>query len=27
MVLMGLMVLITISDVAQWLSGAPVLGG
>ncbi|HMO56309.1 MAG TPA: M50 family metallopeptidase [Roseiflexaceae bacterium] len=25
--LMGLMVIITISDVAQWLSGAPVLGG
>jgi regulator of sigma E protease len=27
MVLMGLMVLITISDVANWIRGAPVLGG
>jgi regulator of sigma E protease len=27
MMLMGLMVIITISDVAQWLTGAPVLGG
>jgi len=27
MMLMGLMVIITVSDVAQWLGGAPVLGG
>jgi regulator of sigma E protease len=27
MMLMGLMVIITVSDVAQWIGGAPVLGG
>ena len=27
LLLMGLMLIITVSDVAQWIGGAPVLGG